>query len=54
VADKNLYRAVDRLVDADVLAEVSGGSRNRVWAAVDVLDLLDRFETDLGRRSAGR
>jgi Fic family protein len=54
VADKNLYRAVDRLVDAEVLAEVSGGSRNRVWAAVDVLDLLDRFETDLGRRRAGR
>jgi Fic family protein len=50
VADKNLYRAVDRLVEADVLAEVSGGSRNRVWAAVDVLDLLERFETDLGRR----
>ncbi|WP_088315738.1 Fic family protein [Kineosporia sp. R_H_3] len=52
VADKNLYRAVDRLVAADVLAEVSGGARNRVWAAVDVLDLLERFETDLGRRRA--
>lgn len=52
VADKNLYRAVDRLVEADVLAEVSGGARNRVWAAVDVLDLLERFEADLGRRRA--
>ncbi len=52
VADKNLYRAVDRLVDADVLTEVSGGARNRVWAALDVLDLLERFETDLGRRRA--
>jgi hypothetical protein len=50
VADKNVYRAVDRLVAADVLVEVSGGNRNRVWAAVDVLDLLDRLEADLGRR----
>ncbi len=50
VADKNLYRAVDRLVAADVLAELSGGGRNRVWAAVDVLDLLERFESTLGRR----
>ena len=50
VADKNLYRAVDRLVDAEVLTEVSGGGRNRVWAALDVLDLLERFETSLGKR----
>jgi Fic family protein len=50
VADKNLYRAVDRLVEAEVLTEVSGGGRNRVWAAIDVLDLLERFETSLGRR----
>ena len=50
VADKNLYRAVDRLVAAEVLTEVSGGGRNRVWAALDVLELLERFETSLGRR----
>ncbi len=50
VADKNLYRAVDRLVEVDVLAELSGGGRNRVWAAVDVLDLLEGFESSLGRR----
>jgi Fic family protein len=50
VADKNLYRAVDRLVEAAVLTEVSGGGRNRVWAAIDVLDLLERFEASLGRR----
>lgn len=52
VADKNLYRAVDRLVEAGVLTEVSGGGRNRVWAALDVLDLLERFEASLGRRRA--
>jgi len=50
VADKNLYRAVDRLVDAGVLTEISGGDRNRVWAALDVFDLLERFESSLGRR----
>ncbi|HEY6793269.1 MAG TPA: Fic family protein [Kineosporiaceae bacterium] len=50
VADKNLYRAVDRLAAAEILTEVSGGGRNRVWAALDVLDLLERFETSLGKR----
>jgi Fic family protein len=50
VADKNLYRAVDRLTETGVLTEVSGGGRNRVWAALDVLDLLERFEASLGRR----
>lgn len=50
VADKNLYRAVDRLVAAEVLTEMSGGGRNRVWAALDVFDLLERFEASLGRR----
>jgi len=52
VADKNLYRAVDRLVGAEVLTELSGGGRNRVWGALDVLDLLERFEASLGRRRA--
>lgn len=50
VADKNLYRAVDRLTEAEVLTELSGAGRNRVWAALDVLDLLEQFETSLGRR----
>jgi Fic family protein len=50
VADKNLYRAVDKLTEAGILTEVSGGGRNRVWAALDVFDLLERFEMRLGRR----
>ncbi|HET9657233.1 MAG TPA: Fic family protein [Kineosporiaceae bacterium] len=50
VADKNLYRSVDRLTEADVLTELSGAGRNRVWAALDVLDLLEQFEASLGRR----
>jgi Fic family protein len=50
VADKNLYRAVDRLTESEVLTELSGAGRNRVWAALDVLDLLEQFESSLGRR----
>ncbi|MFN8076303.1 MAG: Fic family protein [Kineosporiaceae bacterium] len=50
VAEKNLYRGLDRLEGAGVLREVTGGGRNRVWVAVDVLDLLERFESRLGRR----
>lgn len=50
VAEKNLYRGLDRLEGAGVLREVTGGGRNRVWVAVDVLDLLERFEARLGRR----
>lgn len=50
VADKNVYRAVDRLVEAGVLSEISGAGRNRIWAALDVLDLLEQFERSLGRR----
>ncbi|MDQ1304818.1 MAG: hypothetical protein QG671_646 [Actinomycetota bacterium] len=52
VADKNLYRAVDRLADAGVLIEISGGGRNRVWAAPDVLGLLER--SGLSGRGGGR
>jgi Fic family protein len=53
VADKNVYAAVARLESAGVLTELSGGGRNQVWAALDVLDLLERFEARLGRRRAG-
>jgi Fic family protein len=52
VADKNIYAAVDRLTETAVLTELSGGGRNRVWAATGVLDLLDRFESRLGPRTA--
>lgn len=51
VADKNIYAAVQRLEEGGVLAELSGGGRNRVWAASGVLELLERLEADLGRRS---
>jgi Fic family protein len=47
----NLYAALDRLVDAGVLVEVTRYRRNRVWYAPGVFDLLERFEASLGRRS---
>jgi len=51
VADKNIYAALDRLETAGVLTELSGAGRNRVWAALGVLELLERLEGHLGRRS---
>ena len=50
VADKNIYAAVDRLTAAGVLTELSGAGRNRVWAALGVLEGLERVETRLGQR----
>lgn len=50
VADKNIYAALDRLSEAGVLTELSGAGRNRVWAALGVLERLERLEADLGRR----
>lgn len=53
IADKNIYAAVDRLTAAGVLTELSGAGRNRVWAALGVLDLLERVQTRLGQRGSG-
>ena len=43
-----LPRYQQAVVDSEYLWH--GGGRNRVWAALDVLDLLERFEASLGRR----
>jgi Fic family protein len=40
------YRAIDRLVEAGFIQEITGRKRNRVWAASEVLAELD----DLDRR----
>lgn len=47
----NLYRALERLTQAGVLTEITDQHRHQVWVAVDVFDLLERFEAGLGRRS---
>lgn len=40
--------AINRLEQANVLRPTTTGKRNRVWETVDLFDLLDRFERDLG------
>jgi Fic family protein len=46
----SLYAALDRLTDAEILTEITGQRRNRVWVAHDVLDEIDRLEERIGRR----
>jgi Fic family protein len=43
----NRHRAVRRLIDAGVLVPLTTGKRNRVFGAVDILELLERFERDV-------
>lgn len=45
------YRAIDRLVEAGVLTEVSGRRRNKAWVAPQVLAALDGFAERAGRRN---
>ena len=45
-AESQAYRAVDRLVDAGIVEEITGRKRDRAWAAGEVLAELD----DLDRR----
>jgi Fic family protein len=47
VADTNLHRAVNRLVDAGVLSPITTGKRNQVWAATEVIELLETFEREV-------
>ena len=44
VAPATAYAALDRLVDAGVIAEITGRKRDRVWAAGDVLGELDELD----------
>ncbi|MDQ3210472.1 MAG: Fic family protein, partial [Actinomycetota bacterium] len=37
--------AILRLEEAGVLRQVTIGKRNRAWAAIEVLDLLDDFDS---------
>jgi len=45
-----VHQALNRLTEAGVLVEVTGGARDRVWVADGVLDEIDRFHE---RLSAG-
>jgi Fic family protein len=51
VALSAAQRAVEQLVEADIVAPVSANRRNRVWLAPDVIDALDSFAERVGRRA---
>ncbi|WP_411732006.1 Fic family protein [Paeniglutamicibacter sp.] len=46
----NAQVAINRLVDADVLIQISAGRRNRIWLAKDVVRVLDEFGARARRR----
>jgi hypothetical protein len=48
---RRAYDALNRLTETDVIVEITGQSRNRVWIVQDVLDELDRLEERIGRRA---
>lgn len=39
----NAQVAINRLLDADILTQISTGKRNRIWLAKDVVRVLDEF-----------
>ncbi|MDJ0419515.1 hypothetical protein [Rhodococcus opacus] len=43
VTGANAQIAIDRLVDAGILAQITDGRRNRIWQAEDVVQMLDEF-----------
>lgn len=47
---ENVGRAVRPLVDAGILTEFTGFTRNRTWEARQVSDVLDEFAARAGRR----
>jgi Fic family protein len=52
------YAAIDRLTDADIVTEITGRKRDRVWAATDALGELEeldrRIHAAMQRRSRPR
>lgn len=53
LSQPTVSHAIDVLVEAHILAKVSGNHRNRKWAASDVFVALDAFAERAGRRVAG-
>jgi Fic family protein len=50
VSQPAAQRAIDHLVDAEILAPASQNRRNRIWVATEVVDALDEFAERAGRR----
>lgn len=45
ISTVNAQVAINRLVDAGILTQISSGRRNRIWLAKDVVRVLDEFGT---------
>lgn len=50
VALSAAQRAIEQLVDAEIIEPVGSGRRNRVWLAQEVIEELDAFAERVGRR----
>lgn len=50
ISPDNAGRAIDPLVDAEILNEFTGFTRNRMWHAAEVTDALDQFASRAARR----
>lgn len=53
IAPGNAWRPIAPLVEAGILTEFTGFTRNRLWQAQEVLDALDGFADRAGRRVPG-
>ena len=51
VSRPRTYQAIDRLVEVGVLDEITGGGRNRIWVASEVMTELRSLEELIGVRS---
>jgi len=51
VSRPRTYQAIDRLAEVGVLDEITGGGRNRIWVAPDVMTELRSLEERIGLRS---
>lgn len=50
ISTVNAQVAIDRLVDANILTQITDGRRNRIWLAKDVVQVLDEFAGRAKRR----
>lgn len=50
-SDTATYRALNKLTDAGILEVISESKRDRVWAAVDVMNELELLSDAIGRRT---
>jgi Fic family protein len=50
VSNEAARQAIDRLATAGILRQITLGKRNRAWAATEVFELLDEFDSDIRSR----